>query len=219
MNGVLLDEPLVADPDADDELFSDEAEAIADEDLRGSRLLLVGRAEAIDLAGSRGSKIELASTFQPADGARFTSARLVLHVTAPSVKIIDVAPRDVRDEPVAVEVNHEGKLSLEIEAVGGAGFGAGKTKHFSTYHCAIQGSGAATAIARWEFKENPDRRDGLGTDQALALTLPVAGTVHATVTVTARLVRGAFTNRVADAFRDLVLPTAKRSYPVTFEIP
>ena len=50
MNGeetLLIDSPLVPDPDADEEMGSTDVEAIADEDLKGSRLLLVRRASSL----------------------------------------------------------------------------------------------------------------------------------------------------------------------------
>jgi hypothetical protein len=221
VSGSLIDEPLVPDPDAEAELAPGDAEAIADEDLRGSRLLLVGRAaEAIELDGSTGGAIELACTFQPADGTRFAWARLLLRLTAPDgVKILDVAPREVVDEPVTISVDRKGGLSLGVKGVGTAETGLASTKQYVTYHCAVQGSGAATALARWDFKENPDTRDGLGTEQALVLTVPVTGPVRATVTVSARLARSSVAGRVADAVRDLVLPTPQRTFPVTFEVP
>ena len=216
-----MDEPLVPDPDAGAELGPGDTIAIADEDLRGSRLLLVGRAtEAIQLDGSTGGAIELACTFQPANGTRFEWARLLLRLTSPAgVTILDLAPREALDEPVTVSVDRRGSLTLGLEGVATADAGIGANKQYLSYHCSVQGSGAATALARWDFKENPDRRDGLGGEQALVLTLPVTGVVQATVMVSARCARSGTPGRLADAIRDLVLPAPERTFPVTFDIP
>src|SRR4051794_15578353 len=97
---LLIDQPLVPDPDADEEMGSTDVEAVADADLRGSRLLLVRRAiEPIDLEGTPGGGVlQLACTFQPAAGARFTFAQFLLRLATPEgLRIIDLAPRSVDD--------------------------------------------------------------------------------------------------------------------------
>jgi hypothetical protein len=218
---VLIDAPLVPDPDADEEMGPTDIEAIADQDLEGSRLLLVRRAaEPIDLEGTPGGAISFACTFQPADGTRFTSALLLLRLNTPEgVRIIDVAPRDVPDQPVQFAVDRKGTLSVKPKLVE-ASVEAGTRKEFAVYHCAVQGSGAGTALARWNFRENPHRRDGLGREQVLVLTLPVTGPVTATVSVSARLERDGLRGRL-EALRDLILGVRPedRQYPLSFEIP
>ena len=217
---LLVNAPFEPDPDAAKELGPDEAEAIADEDLQGSRLLLVRRAaEGIVLDNTPGGAVELSCTFQPARGTRFIWARLLLRLTTPEgVKIVDVAPREVReDEPVRLTIDGKGKLGLSYQMVE-AGVEASVRKEFAIYHCGVRGSGEATALARWDFNENPDKKDGLGTEQALALTLPLTGQVTGQVSVSARLARCGLLGRL-DAVRDLILHSSRgaRDYSVTFE--
>lgn len=87
---LLIDAPLVPDPDAEEEMGPGDLEPIADEDLRGSRLLLVRRAiEPIDLEGTPGGVVQLACTFQPAQGTRFTFAQFRLRLVIPAgIRII-----------------------------------------------------------------------------------------------------------------------------------
>lgn len=219
---LLIDAPLVADPDADEEMGPGDAEAIADEDLEGSRLLLVRRvAEAVDLDGTPGGAVQIACTFQPARDTRFTWARLLLRLSTPQgVRIVDLAPRVVReDEPVRFTLDRSGKIGLSYK-VAEASAEAGKHKEYVIYYCSIQGSGEGTSLARWDFNENPHRKDGLEREQVLALTVPVTGTVTGTVSVNARLTRAGLRGRIA-AIRDLVLGAnpGERSYPFAFEIP
>lgn len=218
---LLIDAPLVPDPDADEELGPADAKTIADEDLKGSRLLLVRRpAEGIDLDGILGGAIEFVCTFQPGQGTRFTSARLLLSLATPEgIKVVDVAPREVREnEPVRFSYDRKGKLVLKY-MIAEASTETGSHKEFAVYHCAVQGSGESTSLARWDFKENPNRQDGLGPEQVLALTVPVTGSVTGTVSVSARLARAGLRGRT-EAIRDLVLGARdERKYPIAFVIP
>lgn len=95
-----------------------------------------------------------------------------------------------------------------------------RKRKYVRYHCNVQGSGEGTNLARWDFHENADRRDGIGREQVLTLTLPVTGPVTGEVIVSARLARKGIGGAI-DAIRDLILgPRAgERSYPVAFEIP
>ena len=114
-DSLLIDAPLISDPDADEELGATDIEAVADEDLRGSRLLLVRRAiEPIDLEGTPGGVVQLSCTFQPSQGARFSFAQFRLRLKTPDgIKIIDLAPRTLDDPtPVEFTLDRKGKLSI-----------------------------------------------------------------------------------------------------------
>ena len=221
---LLIDAPLVPDPDADEELGPTDLEAIADEDLRGSRLLLVRRAiEAIDLEGTAGGVVQLVCTFQPALETRFTSAQFRLQLMTPEgIKIIDLAPRSLDDpNPVEFTLNGKGQLGIKNPAVPvEPGVEVGMSKKYAKFHCKVQGAGEGTSLARWDFRENPDRRDGIGREQVLTVTLPVIGQVTGNVIVSARLAKSGL-RRGIEAVRDLILgPTpAERIYPISFEIP
>jgi len=219
---LLADVPLVGDPNATEELGATDIEAIADEDLKGSRLLLVTSVvQPIDLEGTPGGIVQLVSTFQPAEGARFSSAQFRLRLVTPAgLRIIDLAPRVVDDaHPVEFSIDKKGKLGLSIPSVPiEPSIEIGSSKKYVKYHCAVQGAGAGTSLARWDFRENPDRRDGIGLEQVLTLTLPVIGPVSGNVTVSARLVRSGIRGKI-DAIRDLIVGADDRSYPVAFEIP
>ncbi|HLM67702.1 MAG TPA: hypothetical protein VK358_09255 [Longimicrobium sp.] len=224
---LLVEAPLVPDPDERRELYRgggehDDPETLSDADLQGSRLLLVRRAvEGIDLDGRPGGVVEIACVFQPAEGTRFSWARVVLRLTDPvGVRVLDLAPREVREgEPVKFTVDGKGKLGLKYQ-IAEAGAERSVRREFAVYHCAVQGSGEGTSLARWDFTENPHARDGIGREQVLALTLPVTGTVSGTLTANARLARAGLRGRI-DRVRDLVLGGGvhERRYPVSFQLP
>lgn len=220
---LLMDVALEADPDAEEELGADDIEAIADEDIKGSRLLLVRRVvESIDLDGQVGGVVQLACTFQPALGARFTSAQLRIRFTLPNgLKVIDLEPRNLSDpNPVEFVLEKKGQLSvknLPIPVDPSAEIAV--SKKYTRYHCMVQGSGDGTGMVRWDFKENPDRRDGIGPEQVLTFTLPVTGPVMGDVIVSARLARPGLGDQI-EAIRDMILRrSGERSYNIKFEIP
>jgi hypothetical protein len=219
----LLDASFVADAYADEEMGPGAgSETIIDDELEGCRLLLVQRAaETIQLEGGPGGALEIACTFQPAEGMRFSWARIVLRLKEPAgVKVVDLGPRDVREaEPVKFTVSGKGKLGLKYQ-IAEAGVENGLTKEFAVYHCTVHGSGESTPTVRWDFTENPHRRDGIGREQVLVLTLPVTGRVAGTITANARIVRPGIAGRL-DAIRDLVLGARsnERAHEVSFEIP
>ena len=215
---LLVDAPLAPDPDADEELGPRDAAAIADEDVRGSRLLLVRRAaESIEVDGAVGGAVQIACTFQPTHGSRFVWARLLLRLQSPEgIYIVDLAPREALDEPVQFTVDN--RLNLGVSNVLEVGTELGVQREFAAYHCRVQGSGESTALARWDFSENPGTRAGLGREQVLSLTLPATGEVAGTVRASARLSRGGLLGGV-DAVRDLILGPHEGQYPIRFVIP
>ena len=214
---VLVDAPLV-----EGNYRGDGPETLSDANLRGNRLLLVKRAvEGLELDGRRGGVVQIACVFHPAEGTRFSWAKVELLLTEPvGVRVVDVAPREVREgEPVSFTVDGKGKLALRYQ-VAEAGAEKSVRREFAVYHCAVQGSGESTSLARWDFTENPHTRDGIGREQVLALTLPVTGAVGGTLAVNARLVRAGMLGRV-ETIRELVLGGGvhQRRYPVSFDIP
>jgi hypothetical protein len=132
---------------------------------------------------------------------------------------VDVAPHAVHDpEPVRFAIDRSGKIGLKLE-VAEASAETRQHAEYATYHCAIQGSGEGTALALWDFSENPHRKDGLGHEQILAFTVPVTGRITGTVAVSARLARPGIAGGL-EAIRDLVLGPrrSERHHPVAFDI-
>ena len=82
----------------------------------------------------------------------------------------------------------------------------------------IKGSGENSALARWDFTENPHKQDGIGHEQVLALTIPVIGRVVGTLSVSARLVRPGLKG-TWDAIREMVIGANESNYPISFTIP
>lgn len=212
---VLVDAPLVPNPDAGHEMGPDSA-TIGDADLRGSRMLLVREQVAGgEYDGRPYGVIKLVCTFHPAPGTRFSWARVALQLdTPPGVRILDLVPRDARDgEPVQRILVDRRRLGLRTPQ---AGAETSSRTEFAVYHCAVQGSGISTPNARWDFTENPFRKDGLAGDHVLELTVPSWGRVSGTLTASARLVRDGLVQRV----RDLMLSRPdERRYMVSFHIP
>jgi hypothetical protein len=218
---VLVDAPLVPNPDAGQELGPDAPQTLSDADLQGSRLLIVRRAAmGMELESGSYGVVQIACVFQPAEGARFTWARIALRLEAPpGVRLLDLEPRVVPEgEPVQFTLDGRGRLGLRV--LGGAARAERSVrKEFAVYHCSVQGSGESTSLARWDFTENPHRRNGIGPEQVLALTVPVVGTVSGTLTASARLARGGVAGGL-ERVRDLVLGARphERRYPVSFHI-
>lgn len=220
----LADALFVSVSDAEKKLEPTDLEDSADADLQGSRLLLVRRAiEPIDLEGTAGGVVQFSCTFQPAPGTRFTSAQFNLWLKSPDgIKIIDLTPKKLDDSnPVEITLSGKGQLTIKNPAVPlEPGFEVSKSLKYAKYHCQISGSGEGSDEARWDFRENPDRRDGIGLEQVLTLTLPVIGWVTGEVIVSARLAKPGLQGGL-EAIRDLILgPTPdERFYPLAFEIP
>ncbi len=216
---ILIDAPLIPDPDETQELGSRPLTAIADEELTGCRLLLVLKAvESIDADGVAGGALKLACTFHPAPGSRFTSARLNLKLqTPPGAQFLSIAPKAVLDSPVKYTINRKGQLGVKYLTVEASG-GADTHQEYEEYHCKVQGSGEGGTYVYWTFNENPVRRNGLGREQILAMTLPVTGKVTATVEVTAVLSK---TSGVMEALRNMLLKPESfhKSYSIAVEIP
>jgi hypothetical protein len=73
------------------------------------------------------------------------------------------------------------------------------------------------SAGRWRLSENPHRREGIGTEQLLAFTLPVSGLVTVELLIAARLARGGVAGGI-DAVRDLVLGADRRRYVLELTI-
>lgn len=217
---VLLDEELIPDPDADLELSGADVEPVADEDVRGCRLLVVQRsAEPVEIDGKSGGAIQLFCTFQPGPQTRFTSASLLLKLISPNgIHIHSIAPRTVQEgQPIQFTINQKGHLGLKYSPIE-ANAETSRGTQFSVYHCSVQGSGEGTSIARWIFAENPQRRDGIGREQALAVVVPITGTVKGTLQIYSQIKRPGLQG-AKDKVRDLVLQSPNREYAFSITIP
>lgn len=161
----------------------------------------------------------LPCTFQAVAGARFDRAGIVLELGSPEwARFADVAPREVRDsEPVKIGVDRSGKVPFSAATVE-ANFEASRSEEFTVYRCLVTGPGEGTRLARWEFSESPDRREGLPIEQRLLVTLAGQGRVSGGVSVSARLVRPGIAGAV-DRVRELVFGGVERIRPIAFEFP
>lgn len=220
---LLIDIPLVSNPDADREMSADDVEQLTDEEIRGARLLLVKRSvEPIEVNGisSSGGAVQLSCEFQPAENTRFTYARIALTLTFPDdVKFISVQPDVIKDSnPVSFQVNRNGKITLGYPSYAGAEAGAQNQKNFVVYENLVQGTGEGTAKAIWIFKENAGK-SGLMPKNILSFSLPVTGKVNASLSANCRVVRQGFGGLV-DKIRDLIVHVPEtESRQVTFHIP
>jgi hypothetical protein len=213
---LMVNAPLVPNPDASHEM-GPESETIGDTDILGSRLLLVlEQVAGGEHEGRPYGVVKLVCTFQPAPGARFSWARLTLRLdTPPDVRIMDLVPREAREgEPVQRILVDRRRFGLRTPQ---AGAETSSRSEFAVYHSTVKASGISRPNAVWDFTENPFRKDGIGHEQVLELTVPAWGRVTGTLSASARLVRGGLVHRI----RDLVLPEGphQRRYPVSFEIP
>jgi hypothetical protein len=216
---LLIDAPLIPDPDVDHEMGSRDLALIADEELKGCRLLIVRRAILpIVVDGSAGGLLKVGVSFQATHGTRFVWARIVVELGQPEGAVfVDVKPDTKMDDlPVKFTVDVSGKLSASYGVK--AGVGEETKTEFDVYYCAVHGTGAGTTKARWEFEENPQRKDGLGREQPLLMTLRETGRVTGNVSVYAKIVRSGLQGGL-DAVAHLVLGPDEHHAPLTLEVP
>ncbi len=217
---LLIDIPFVPNPDAEKEMSANDAEQLADEDIRGSRFLLVKRVvETIDINGKNGGAIQISCEFQPAENTRFTWGRVALTLVSPeNVKLISVQPEIVRDSnPVNFKVDQNGKITLGYPDYAGAEAGAGKQKEFVVYDNLVQGTGEGTNKAVWIFKENTGK-SGLMPKNILSFSVPVTGEVKVMLSANCRIARRGI-DGLADKIRDLIIqPPEPQLRQLTFHI-
>jgi hypothetical protein len=217
---VLLEAELVPDPDEAQEMGSQVPQLIGDQELRGCRFLLVRRtAEPFKTDSLKGLAVELACTFQPAPNTRFSWAQIVLNLVQPTdANFLDVGPEAVREsEPVRFTFDSKGKLGVKYVPLS-AEMEESAKQEFSVYHCDIQGSGASTKKARWDFRENPHTLQGLGRNQSLTFLLPEAPHFAFQASMSARIVRGGL-NGVIESARSLISGPNVASYAVELDFP
>jgi hypothetical protein len=216
---ILLDAPLLPDPDSSHEMGGrPKAEQVTDEDVAGSRILIVQRD--LGLRKPRdggGAAVELTCSFHPAPRARFVSGRVLLQLRRPVTgTFIDVAPTQIT-EPVKVSISYaaNGKITLGYKkiATGEASGEAKETVEYGSFICFVRGSGAGSRRAIWDFSEDPYLKLGIGLDQVLAMTVPASDIVVGSLTVTAALAKSG----LIGAVRDLVLgrTRAERTCSIT----
>jgi hypothetical protein len=206
---VLLDAQLVPDPDAAAEMGVAPAQLLTDDDIAGSRILIVKRDRG--LKGRRaggGAMLEIECSFHPAPGTRFISARVTVKIIDPrDAAFLDIAPKEIKD-PVKVEYSCEpdGKITLDLGMLSIEPSLAAHTKlEYDSYICRVKGSGETTQRAIWDFEEDQNLKVGIGLNQALAMTVPSAHAVNGELNVSATLAR----NGVIGVVRDLVLGKKK----------
>jgi hypothetical protein len=205
----LVDEPLVADPEADRELGRGDSsvEALSDEDIAGARFLLTRRAiERVEQDTFEGLAVALDANFQAPPGARFTDATVRMLLTSPDeARFEDVGPvTDPNPHPVKVSITRGGKVSLSVGEVAEAELSAEKIIEFTKYTCRIQGLGAGTQRATWKLEEDIRTRDGIGRVNRLMVTLPGEGPFVADLLLRCQIRRPGIAGAV-DRVRELVL--------------
>lgn len=220
----ILNLPLIPDPHADQEMATRSVSTISDTELAGCRILVVCQTlKTENFENGPGAVIQLNCTFQPTVGMRFSYAQFWLQLQSPSgIYFLDIAPK-VIDDPNPVEFSFDRKGSISFKSLPlpvepSLELGAGMK--YTRYHCLVQGSGVGTELARWDFRENPARKDGIGLEQLLSFTLPITGKIEGKVMVSARVARPGLQGAV-DAFRDLILGNRMedRAYPFQLDIP
>ncbi|WP_280564780.1 hypothetical protein [Chromohalobacter sp. 48-RD10] len=165
-------------------------ETITDLEIRQCRLLLALHDTApLRICDQPAGALELCCDFQPTAGLRFVSAQLRLTLETPQgVRIIDLAPRRVESEGVAISVTKTGRFA--IKPLGAAGKGELQhTADFKQYTCLVSGSGNSTQEARWEFNEMKQGKQGLGTQHALFLIVSAVGTLRGRIYLSAAVER------------------------------
>jgi hypothetical protein len=216
---VLLDAPMLPDPDAKREMSAVAApQEVTDADVEGSRILIVKRALA---PAGDGAAVELTCSFQPAPGTRFVSARVMVMLRTPvGEAFIDIAPTEIK-EPVKVTIDYDadGKISVGKENIANAEIGGSEKRglEYNSYICFVRGSGAGSRRAQWDFDEDPHLRGGIGLQQVLAMTVPKAAAVQGSLTVSATLAKSG----LLGAARDLVLGRSRpeRMIPIVLYDP
>jgi hypothetical protein len=219
----LLDEPLVADADADSEMdASKDLEQLSDEEIAGARLLLVRKGIA-RLDGDGGVVMELAASFDRPPGAHMASARIQVTITAPQeATFADIAPIEVRDtEAVKFSVKKSASLTIKVEKIEGK-LDAQQSTEFNRYYCRVEGSGAGTHRAVWTFYENPQTDEGVSHSNPLMVIFKGTGPFTMDVATSCRIVRPGIAG-LKDRVRELVLgpklKTGRGAASITIDAP
>lgn len=183
-NDILVEDDLVLDPDALQELSTRSPEALSENSLKGARFRLVKlAAEQRDVGGDSCLAVALQAEFQAPPGGRFTDADVEIVLKSPAqARFGDVAPTDVRARTeVQHEVTRSGKLQASPSDIS-AELNAGTTRTFTTYTCHVKGIGIGGTMATWRLEEDPVTRAGFGANNPLFVTimgtLPVEATVQ-----------------------------------------
>lgn len=219
---IMLALPLEADRIADQELGQEQGNAIADEELKGCRLLLVKK-KVYPINHERGPSgfIQFACNFQPGDGTRFGFANLSLNFIEPGgIEILELKPKmlEISDDPINPHAPEGRQTANGIQQTSTA-TGGNRLPNLN-YLCKISGTGEGTTLARWNFSENPQRKFGLGGEQVLNLMLLAQGVVRGKAMVTARLIKPGLGGSY-QKIRDLILGASSedRTYNFEFKIP
>lgn len=163
---------------------------ITDQEIRKCRLLLALHDTALlSINDQPAAALELCCTFQPAAGLRFVSAQLLINLETPEgIKIIDLAPKQVECDGVAVSVTQGGRFAIEYLGTGGQRE-VQRTASFKHYTCLVSGSDDSTPNARWEFNEVKQSKQGLGQQHALYLLVSAAGILKGRIYLSAEIER------------------------------
>jgi hypothetical protein len=220
---VLLDEPLVADSDVDNEMDATrEIAQLSDEEVAGARLLLTRKGLA-RLDDGSGVVMELAANFDRPHGAHMASARIQISIASPEeATFADIAPVEVRDtEAVKFSIKKGGSLSIKVEKIEGK-LDAQQSTEFNRYYCRVEGSGAGTHRAVWTFYENPQTDEGVNHANPLMVTLKGAGPFTMDIATSCRIVRpgiGGLKDRIRELVLGPQLQTGRGVRSITIDVP
>lgn len=220
-NDILLERFLIPDPDAERELGGSSQAVITDAEIKNCRILVTRKEITLaDFTGIPGGMVQLSCSFQPAVGTRFSYGQFWLQLLQPNdIRFFDISPRIVNDpNPVEFTLDHKGTITLKHPTFPlEPSLERGTSKKYTRYHCSVQGTGIGTNIARWDFRENPDRKDGIGLEQIVSFTVPTQSIIEASVMVSARIVRSGMPGMI-DAVRDLILGSQLNDHAVPIQI-
>ena len=209
-NTILVDDELVLDPVALQELSTVQGpEALTEDMIRGARFRLVKLgADRRDLDGTPCLAVALQAEFQAPPGARFTDADVEIRLVAPdSARFGGVAPADVRSQTVVEhEIARSGKISAKATEISGE-LEACNTAKFKTYTCHVKGIGIGGNLATWRLEEDSNTRTGFGANNPLFMTILGEGPFEATVQLRCALRAGGLKG-IAESIAEFILGTS-----------
>ncbi|MEM6412999.1 MAG: hypothetical protein AAF683_15865 [Pseudomonadota bacterium] len=217
---LLLDAPLVPDPDEAFELSDTETTAfLTDDEVKDARFnVKVVSVERV----ADGLAVALKAGFDPMPRSRFTYARVSIRAIRPDdLEFVDFAPKEIRDsKAIKMTVTKALSLSAEGEGVKGEVALGDRTAEYAYYDCIARGM-ASSGSVRWTFEENEVIRNGIGTHQVMSFTVPMQTPFDISVQTTCNVIRPGIAG-LGDKIRTLVFghdASHGRARPATISPP
>ncbi|MEM7662858.1 MAG: hypothetical protein AAF292_11465 [Pseudomonadota bacterium] len=220
MTDVLFSGEFEPDPDEPNELSGQAKVLLADEKLKGARLMIRQLdAQSGEYNGQPVTATAFEAEFHPAPTTRFAHVSIMLEFLSPKhTKVLDLVPKYVDDiAPRTIEITRRGDLGLEFVPINVA-IGTEHRTAFEVIPTISQASGELSSEVQWTFKA-ASQVEELPRQSTLGVMLSGSGPFKVRLEATAGVVSTGLAG-AAQAGRDLIIgPPGKRMIRNVFEFP